>query len=176
MKKLLVLFVAMLSMSSIFGQNLISKVDSVATSTGNAISTVYNDTKNTIGTVYNDSKDAVEFLYPEVKSAVIAIAKGIGCGVEHVYTIIVKKFVVDGVADLIYFLILSGVLIYSCIAIGKYFKTHERIDWKCLISIVPFIISLTLLLNFNLSEMLICLINPEWKAIEFILETAKSLV
>jgi hypothetical protein len=176
MKRLLFLFLSMLTMSGVFGQDLLSKVDSVASTTSNAISTIYNDTKNTIGTVYNDSKDAVEFIYPEVKSAVIAIAKGIGCGVEHVYTIIVKKYIVNGVSDLVYFLVLVGVLIYSCIVINKYFKTHEKIDWRCLLGIVPFIISLVLLLNFNLSEMLICLINPEWKAIEFILETAKSLV
>lgn len=75
MKRLLFLFLSMLTMSGVFGQNLLSKVDSVAATTSNVISTVYNDTKSTIGTVYNDSKDAVEFLYPEVKSAVIAIAK-----------------------------------------------------------------------------------------------------
>lgn len=61
------------------------------------ITTVHDDAKSVITTLYGDSKDAASILYPEVKGAVMSIAKAIGIAAEHVYTVLVKKFVVDAI-------------------------------------------------------------------------------
>lgn len=68
---------------------------------GSAVETLYNDGKAAVTTVYNDSKTAVSELYPDVKSAITSIAQGIGVAAEHVYTVLVKSFVVKGVKELI---------------------------------------------------------------------------
>ena len=55
---------------------------------------VYRDGVEAVSTVYQDSKDVINNIAPEVKQALIDIAKALGVAVEHVYIVLVKKFVV----------------------------------------------------------------------------------
>lgn len=174
MKKFLILFItAILSFSPVFGQEQVS--NALETST-NAISTVYNDMKSGITTVYDDVSSVTGPIYQEVKSAVIAIATGIGVGVEHVYVIIVKKYVVDGISELIKLIALLIVLTIGTVNLIKYVNKHTTMDWRIIIPASMVTASLLILSTIEFNEMLINLVNPEWNAIKYILDTAKEFV
>jgi len=174
MKRFLILFItAILSLSSVFGQE--QTPGALETST-NAISTVYNDMKTGITTVYDDVSGVTGPIYQEVKSAVIAIATGIGVGVEHVYVIIVKKFVVDGISELIKLIALLTILIIGTVNLIKYVNKHTTMDWRIIIPASMVTASLLILSTIEFNEMLINLVNPEWNAIKYILDTAKEFV
>ena len=76
-----------------------------------SIDTVYHDVKGAVSTLYSDGKEVIGTLYPEVKSAIVSIAKAIGVAAEHVYTVLVKNYVVVGVKWLILFLIGTGLVV-----------------------------------------------------------------
>lgn len=174
MKKFLILFItAILSLSSVFAQEQVS--NALETST-NAISTVYNDMKSGITTVYDDVSGVTGPIYQEVKSAVIAIATGIGVGVEHVYVIIVKKYVVDGISELIKLIALLIVLIVGIVYLIKYINKNTIIDWRIILPVTMIMFSLLIMPSIEFNEMLINLVNPEWNAIKYILDTAKEFV
>ena len=89
-----------------FANNLYNDISS-------GTSTLYNDGKEAVKTVYSDGKDLIKDAYPEVKAAVISIGQAIGCAAEHVYSVLVKKYVVDGVAELIWFMLAATLFIYG---------------------------------------------------------------
>ena len=86
----------------------------------NAVDTVYQDGRAAVSTVYGDLKTGVTTIYPDVKNAVVQIAQGLGIAAEHVYTVLVKKFLVDGVKELAIFilgiiLVIFGGIWWFCI-------------------------------------------------------------
>lgn len=141
------------------------------------VSTLHEDTKSITSTLYGDGKDAVTALYPDVKSAVVAIGKAIGVAAEHVYTVLVKKFVVDGIVQLLPFLlglILIGVGWYK---LSGYIKTHlDKVGWGILYPIILIIISIVTFINVDYNVMVMGLINPEYGALNYILEYSKEML
>lgn len=174
MKKLILLAICMISTTSLLAQEQLT-TSSVYSDSVDAISTIYNDSKDVVSTVYNDVKDITKDLYPEVKQAVSAIASGIGVAAEHVYTILVKKYIVEGVGYLIRFIIGIGLL---CFAVFKLSKLPSMNDFKLIHMVYIMLlfpgILLVCLTPFN--TMLSCLINPEWEVINYVLEYAKTFV
>ena len=139
-------------------------------------STLYNDAKEGVKTVYNDSKHLIKDAYPEVKAAVVSIAQSIGCAAEHVYTVLVKKYVVDGIVELIWMLLSGALFIYGFININNYIKNSEYLNLKLLFPVTYAITGIILLLNVDYQTMLMGLINPEWGAINYILEYTKTML
>jgi hypothetical protein len=90
-----------------------------------SIATVYNDAKTVVSTVYTDGKSAVSELYPDVKSAIISIAQGIGIAAEHVYEVLVKKYVVIGVVELLIFILAAFLLIFGFVSTYKYINNNK---------------------------------------------------
>lgn len=140
------------------------------------ISTVYQDSKDVISTIYGDSKELAGNLYPEVKSAVIAIAKAIGVAAEHLYSVLVKKYVVDGLVQLIPFLIGLILLIIGWYKLEKYIKTHEQIRWHILYPSILITAGIIFLCAVDYNTMFMGLINPEFGAINYILDFTKDMI
>ena len=87
-----------------FGEVLTQSTEQVYTDARAAIDTVYHDGKAAVQTVYSDMKSGTSSLYPDVKKAVVSIANSLGVAAEHVYTVLVKKYIVLGVKELGIFL------------------------------------------------------------------------
>ena len=66
----------------------------------NLVDTVYQDTKAGVKTIYSDLKSGTETIFPSVKEAIGSIAKSIGVAAEHVYGILVKKYIVIAAKEL----------------------------------------------------------------------------
>lgn len=148
----------------------------LGTSVLNGIDTTYHDVKNAISTVYNDGKEAATALYPEVKQAIVAIGKAIGVAAEHVYTVLVKKYVVIGVK---WALMLLGGLVLIVIggrALYKLTKDGKPITYSIIAPALSFLIGLYMMFTVNYDEMLMGLINPEYGAINYILEFSKEFI
>ena len=139
-------------------------------------SQVYEDGVTAISTVYNDGKTAVSELAPEIKTAIIAIAQSLGVAVEHVYTVLVKKFVVDGVTQLIPFLIGLILLVLGWIKLDRYIKQTPAINWHILYPVLLLIVGIVCLVTVNYQTMLLGLINPEYGVINYILEYSKTFL
>lgn len=183
MKKTIFTLVAMIA--TIFGSYSVSAetkghtvgdalVKTVAeTTTG--VETVYNDAKGLVTTVYGDLKGATGELYPDVKAAVSAIASGIGVATEYVWTVLVKQFVVKGVAHLLVFLLGLGLIITGLVMLFKFMKTNDIITWKIVPGLIFMIVGIAVSSNVNYLEMLQGLINPAYGAIDYILNYVKTL-
>jgi hypothetical protein len=140
------------------------------------IATLYNDGKAAVSTVYSDGKDLVETLYPEVRDVLISIAKALGCAVEHVYKVLVMQYVVKGVQQLFIFLVGLTILIFGLIFFSRYVKSKQSLTWRILPSLVLIITSIILFWNVNYETMFMGLINPEFGALNYILEYTKSII
>lgn len=141
-----------------------------------AVATVHQDVKDITTTLYGDGKDAVSSLYPDVKQAIIAIGSAIGCAAEHVYIVLVKKFVVDGIVQLLPFILGLILIIIAWVKTGKYFKTHERINWHILYPLCLLIAGIISLACVDYNTMVMGLVNPEYGALNYILEYSKAMI
>ena len=178
MKKIFILIViTIMSITNIYAKgevaNAISTVYEDVTGT---TSTLYNDAKEGVKTVYTDSKHLIKDAYPEIKAAVVSIAQSIGCAAEHVYTVLVKKYVVDGIVELIWMLLSGALFVYGFININNCIKNSEYVNLKLLFPVIYTITGIVLLLNVDYQTMLMGLINPEWGAINYILEYTKTML
>jgi H+/Cl- antiporter ClcA len=137
---------------------------------------VYQDGKKVVSTVYNDSKDMVSFIYPEIKSAIVEIARALGIAAEHVYIVLVKKYLVDGIKEL--FVLFIGLVlgIFGIIYMNKYLKSYESIEWHILWPAGLLAVAFIVMFSVDYNAMFMGLINPEWGAIDYILEYSKSVI
>lgn len=143
----------------------------------NAISTVYEDGTTAVSTVYNDAKAVMSDIYPDVKNAVASIARGIGVAADHVYTVLVRKYIVDGVAELCYVLISVFLIIFGFFKLNKYIgKENHVFNYTVVLNIAYMMIGFFMLTFANFNNMLMGLINPEWGAINYILEFASGII
>lgn len=135
------------------------------------ISTIYNDSKEGVATVYNDIKE----IYPDIKQIVSSIATNLGVATEHVYQVLVKKYIVEGVSYLIKFLF--GVVL-CILGVSKLFKLKSLEDFRFthIIYTIISICGIVIISMVPLTTMLTCLINPEWEVINYILTYAKTFV
>lgn len=154
-------------------------VDAVATmhdDTKSALGVIHDDVKDVTKTLYGDGKDAIVTLYPEVKGAVIEIAKAIGCAAEHVYMVLVKKFVVDGIVQLLPFLLGLILIGIGWFKMSKYFKEHDKIEWHILYPFALLVVGFIALCCVNYDVMVMGLVNPEYGALNYILEYSKEML
>lgn len=156
--------------------NFVDAVSTVHQDVNTVVGTVYSDAKSVTTTLYEDGKDFAKDLYPEVKAAVISIAKGLGVAAEHLYTVLVKKYVVEGLVQLIPFIIGLILVIVGWIKTEKYFKTAEKIKWQCLYPISLLVVGAITLSCVDYNTMFMGIINPEYGAINYILEYAKEMI
>ena len=140
------------------------------------VSVTHDDIKSITTTLYGDGKDAITSLYPDVKSAVIAIGQAIGVAAEHVYTVLVKKYVVDAIVQLLPFLLGLILIIIAWIKTSAYFKAHDKIEWHILYPCILLIAGIVALSCVNYNVMIMGLVNPEYGALNYILEYSKEML
>ena len=170
MKKIALLMVAIMLSTVVFAT---PQKKELGQETMKSIDTVYHDIKDVVGTVYSDSKEVISTLYPEVKSAIVSIAKAIGVAAEHVYTVLVKNYVVIGVKWLILFLIGTGLVVFGGIVL---YKSKSPITYRSIIPCLMLVFGTIVLFKIDYDSMLMGLINPEYGAINYILEVSKDLI
>lgn len=140
------------------------------------VATVYNDVTDATSTIYGDARDVVKTVYPEVRDAVVAIGRGIGVAAEHVYEVLVKKYVVEGVAGLVWILLGAAILIFGFCKINKAISNKEPLTWRIGMNVLYMLIGVAILANTNFNATLMGLINPEWGAINYILDYTRNLI
>jgi len=188
MKKILFLFVMVFAFTMCFsidadanvvtatGKVVTNSIDSVYHDGKAVVDSVYHDGKAVVSTVYGDLKDGASTIYPDVKAAVISIGKAIGVAAEHVYGVLVKKYFVMGVKQLGICLLGLIALIIGYIGWKRATPVGQPITYRVLVPAVFLCTGLITLTNVNYDEMLMGLINPEYGAINYILEYTKDLV
>ena len=183
MKKIFWIFLMMFCVSvsiyaedTTFGEVLTQSTEKVYSDACAVIDTVYHDGKQAIQTVYGDMKAGTSSLYPDVKQAVISIANGIGVAAEHVYMVLVKKYVVLGVKELGIFIGAIVLLLLGYFGWNKKTKGDVPITYKLIPQALFIFVGLIMLANVNYDDMLMGLINPEYGAINYILDFSKGLV
>ena len=141
-----------------------------------AMDTIHSDVKGAVSTVYNDGKELLGDIYPDVRSAIIQIGKAIGVAAEHVYTVLIKKYVVEGIK---YLIILVGgliLLIIGGVSISKHIKAGKKLTYVLIMPALCLVIGLIMIMRVDYDAMLMGLVNPEWGAINYILEYSKELI
>jgi hypothetical protein len=188
MKKILFLFVMVFAFTMCFSinadANVVTAAGSVVTNSidsvyhdGRAmVDTLYHDGKAVVGTVYTDLKDGAVGIYPDVRAALISIGKAIGVAAEHVYTVLVKKYFVIGVKQLGICLLGLIAMIVGFIGWKKATPVGQPITYRVIVPLIFMITGLITMCNVNYDDMLMGLINPEYGAINYILEYTKDLV
>lgn len=174
MKKFILMFAFMISAFMFTGTYAYAAKQK--SNAAEAVTTVYNDSKEAVSTVYTDSKELVKAAYPEVKEAVIAIGSAIGCAAEHVYGVLVKKYIVEGANLAFWALIGMCLFIYGFIKLNRTTSALKVFEWHALIPLIYMAIAGLILSNINFETMFMGLINPEWGAINYILDYTKEMI
>lgn len=138
-----------------------------------AVDTLYQDGKTLVSTIYNDTKSLTSAIYPDVKAAIGQIASAIGVAAEYVWVALVKSFVVKGSVEILHLVFALTFIILGCILFSKNFKSAQ-ITWKIIPGIIVVIVGLIIACNVDYYTMLMGLINPEFGAINYILEFVKA--
>lgn len=141
-----------------------------------SIETVYSDGKEVVTTLYGDGKDVIKELYPDIKDALKSIGSAIGVAAEHVYTVLVKRYVVEGVTQLLIFIGSIVLLIFGIRGVNRFMKNEAIITWKITFPIIFSVIGFIMLLCVNYNDMLMGIINPEYGAINYIIEYTQSMI
>ena len=140
------------------------------------VSTTHQDIKDITTTLYGDGKDAATALYPDIKQAIVAIAQAIGVAAEHVYTVLVKKFIVDAIVQSFPFLLgllLIGIGWYK---MANFFKTKDKVDWHIIYPTLMLLFGLIALSCVDYNTMVMGFVNPEYGALNYILEYSKAMI
>ena len=155
-------------------------LDNTVNKTSNGIGTIYGDGKAVVGTLYGDSKEAVKYLTPKIEKAVSEIASGLKVGTKYVWNILVKQQRVWSWCYLIGFIvsIISWFHFYY-----RFKKGNDELDnageWKTSnIAMCWLSLGLSLTLSYfsfqYLVPMMTGFINPEFGAMQNVIEVAKS--
>lgn len=152
----------------------VNSVDSVYHDGKSAVDSLYKDSKAVVGTVYQDAKDGFNNLYPDIKSAIMSIGHAIGVAAEHVYTVLVKKYFVLGIKQACVFLFGLVMFVWGVFSWKKATPVGQPITYRVIVPSILILFGFLSMYNVNYDEMLMGLINPEYGAINYILDYTKE--
>jgi len=180
MKKILILFVMLFAFACVsyagVSDVLANSADTLYHDGKAMVDSVYHDGKAVVSTVYQDAKAGASSIYPDVKSAVVSIGKAIGVAAEHVYGVLVKKYFVLGVKEACIFV--GGILtfLFGILYWRRYTKNGQPITYGIILPIILLCAGLGTIFSVDYDTMLMGIINPEYGAINYILEYTKGIV
>lgn len=137
---------------------------------------VYNDVTDAIKTTYGDTKQFAKDIYPDVKEAVTSIAKGIGVAAEHVYEVLIRQYVVEGVSYAFQFIIAFFFICLGYRKLNKHFASNHPFTIHVCLYLGYLLIGIIIGHHIPYKEMFTDLINPEWGAINYILNYTKTFI
>lgn len=180
MKKFIILFLIAFMSINVFskektGKIITNGIETVYDDTKGTITEVYTDAKSAVTTIYGDIKDATSEIYPDVKNAITEIARGLGVGAEYVWTVLVKQYVVIGIAELLKLLLIIIITIIGFIFTYKVLKNNKEITWKILPGLLFILLGLFYITTIDYIVILQGLINPDFGAIDYVLDFIKTL-
>lgn len=150
-------------------------IETVYDDTKGTITEVYTDAKSAVTTIYGDMKEATSEIYPDVKSAITEIARGLGVGAEYVWTVLVKQYVVLGVAELLKLILFLILTIVGIILTVKVITSSKEINWKIFPTLLITLIGVFMTCGIDYVTILQGLINPDFGAINYVLDFIKTL-
>lgn len=156
--------------------NVGDAVTATGSAVANGVDTVYHDAKDAISTVYTDAKGLASTIYPEVKEAVKQIGAGIGVAAEHVYGVLVKKYIVLGVKELLFAVFGIILLIVGYVNWKKTAGPDKLFTYRCLVPFAFIAVGICIMVRVDYDTMLMGLINPEYGAINYILDFTKDII
>lgn len=180
MKKFIILFLIAFMSINVFskektGKIITNGIETIYDDTKGTITEVYTDAKSAVTTIYGDMKEATSEIYPDVKSAITEIARGLGVGAEYVWTVLVKQYVVLSIAELLKFILFLAILIIGIVFTIKVVNNSKEINWKIIPTLGLVITGIILITSINYVTILQGLINPDFGAINYVLDFIKSL-
>ena len=125
-------------------------------------------------------------IYADVKSALTGLASGLKVGAEHVYAVLVKQSIVDAIT----YLLIGVIGFLIVLSWFRSYKSSEKWvagedgdfvdDGPTMLGVVRIIqgvigIVMFLIMMFNISTVVMGFVNPEFGAIQTILDFAKKL-
>lgn len=177
MKKILIFIICTIFSIGAFSKenNVVNGVETVYDNTKGSIETVYNDTKSVVTTIYDDMKGVASEIYPDIKNALSEIARGLGIGVEYTWSVLVKQYVVIGIAQLLKLILSLAIFICGIVWLWKVTKNNTAITWKVVPGVLILIIGLFMMCSIDIIEIIQGLVNPDFGAINYVLQFIKIL-
>jgi hypothetical protein len=169
---ILLLFVC-ISLQTTAQSKLYDSIKSTVSSAAGGVTETIKDTYNTIDTSGN-----IASFGREVKSAIVTLASSLKVGAEHVYGVLVKKYLVEGIAQLVIGIIMLIAMYKITVIAFNFAKKNDTEDSAGVVYIpIVFLSAIFLFGGYHiltsLPETLNKIINPEWDAINFILSKIK---
>lgn len=122
-----------------------------------------------------DTSSVTKTIYQDVKSALVGLSSGLKVGAEHVYEILVKQQIVNSITYLI-LLTIALLLIIPLYRFIKFCVNNDDINeghfWICFFGVI-IIGFFNVIMLFNIDNIIMGFVNPEYGAIEKILELIK---
>jgi uncharacterized membrane protein YuzA (DUF378 family) len=168
MKQFLIIFTLLFSQLSYAG---------VGETVSNAIDSTKAAVKEGIGVV--DTSSNFKMVYTDIKDGISALASGLKVGAEHVYEILVKQQIVNAITLLIVGII-GLILMLNFIKKYKDPKEHWGDDDEPtglgILRTLQLLLALILfaLFIFSIDEVIMGFVNPEYGAIETIIDIVKD--
>ncbi len=138
-----------------------------------SIDSIKTDINNTVTSI--DTSSVTKTIYQDVKSALVGLSSGLKVGAEHVYQILVKQQIVNSITYLI-LLIIALLLLIPLYKFIKFCTTnndaHEGHIFICFIAIIVIGAFNAIMLSY-INKIIMGFVNPEYGAIEKILELIK---
>lgn len=180
MKKIIILFLIAFMSINVFskektGKIITNSIETVYNDTKGSITEVYTDTKSAVTTIYGDIKNVTSEIYPDVKNAITEIARGLGVGAEYVWSVLVKQYVVIGIAELLKLLLVIVIATIGFIFTYKVLKNNKEITWKIIPGLLCIFLSIIYIPTIDYIVILQGLINPDFGAINYVLDFIKTL-
>ena len=180
MKKFIILFLIAFMSINVFskektGKIITNGIETVYDDTKGTITEVYTDTKSAVTTIYGDMKGIATEIYPDVKNAITEIARGLGVGAEYVWTVLVKQQVVLGITELLELLFILGLVIVGIVWLWKTIKKNESISWVVLPGTFLILFGTLMFGRVDLITIIQGLVNPDFGAINYVLDFIKTL-
>lgn len=177
-----ILFLNAQTLPKVDGKEVISTLKEVTKGTGNVLSSVKQSTINAIdstgkaikeGTHFVDTSSTFRMVYTDFKSGLLGIATALKVGAEHVYIVIVKQQIVRSIVYILLFL-LSITFIFIGYCIGKKIGWKEDASALSLFLFIPGVI-IFIIAMFHIDILVMGIINPEYGAMQDIIEMVKSM-
>jgi uncharacterized membrane protein YuzA (DUF378 family) len=168
MKQFLIIFTLLFSQLSFAG---------VGETVSNAIDSTKAAVKEGVGVI--DTSSNFKMVYTDIKDGISALASGLKVGAEHVYEVLVKQQIVNAITYLVIGIV-SLILMLNFIK--RYKDPKEKWIYDDSLSVLgvvrvsQIILAVILFIGFmvTIDEIIMGFVNPEYGAIETIIDIVKD--
>jgi hypothetical protein len=158
-----------------FKKDVKNTVDIVKTTSVNAGESIKNTTLNTINSA--DTSRVSKQIYMDVKTVIKSVANALGIAAEKVYTVITKKYLIEGITGLFSHIIFIVIYIFLIKFLFILCRNNQNNEYFLLSSAMVVCVGFGLLMTnlINFTENVGKTFNSEYYTIKFIFDNFKEL-